>query len=297
MTSTSTTTPYERGRAFLRDNARILEQRLAENVFDGADAAPVVAAVGAYRNPDGGFGHSLEPDSRCPTSQPLYAEIALEALRTAGAEPDEAVLVSLCDHLASVAAPGGAVPLMLPGFAAYPRATHWQGVEELPPDLNPTAALAGLLHGFGATHPWLDDATAWCLDALEADGLPADAHALRCVLTLLEAAPDRQRAERIAGGLAAALPEAAFYRADPDDPEYGVTPLDLAPEPASPWRKLFGDDVIAANLDALAAEQQPDGGWPIRWEPPTEPSTWEWRGMVTLRALATLVADGRLPTA
>jgi hypothetical protein len=294
---TTTATPYGRARAFLRDNARILEQRLAETLFDEADPAPVVAAVGAYRNPDGGFGHSLEPDSRCPTSQPLYAEIALEALRTAGVAPDQAMLASLCDHLASVAAPGGAVPLMLPGFAAYPRATHWQGVDELPPDLNPTAALAGLLHGFGVNHPWLDEATAWCLDSLEADGLPTEAHALRCVLTLLETVPDQQRAERIAGGLAGVLPGTAFYRADPDDSEYGVTPLDLAPEPASPWRKLFTDDLIAAHLDALAAEQQPDGGWLIRWEPPTEPSTWEWRGMVTLRAVATLVADGRLPTA
>lgn len=294
---TSTSSPYGRARAFLRDNARILEQRLAETRFDGADPAPAVAAVGAYRNPDGGFGHSLEPDSRCPTSQPLYAQVALEALRTAGARPEEAVLTSLCDHLASVAAPGGAVPLMLPGFAAYPRAAHWQGVDELPPDLNPTAALVGLLHGFGATHPWLDDATAWCLDTLEADGLPAEAHALHCVLTLLEHSPDQERAGGIAAGLADALGTAAFYRADPDDPEYGVTPLDLAPEPASPWRKLFADDLIAAHLDALAAEQQPDGGWPIRWEPPTEPSTWEWRGMVTLRALTSVVADGRLPTA
>jgi hypothetical protein len=294
---TAISDPYGRARAFLRDHARILERRLAECVLDGADPGPVVAAVGAYRNPDGGFGHALEPDTRCPTSQPLYAQVALGALAAAGAPPGAVDLGRLCDHLAAVAAPGPAVPLMLPGFSAYPHASHWDGVEDLPPGLNPTAAIAGLLHRHGAAHPWLDDATAWCLDTLEAGGPPTEAHALRCVLTLLEHVPARDRAGAIAAVVGPVLAETSYYRADPEDPRYGLTPLDLAPRPTSPWRSLFAEDLVAAHLDALLAEQQPDGGWPIRWEPPGEVSTWEWRGMVTLEAVATLVADGRLAPA
>jgi hypothetical protein len=294
---TTTPTPYTRARAFLRANARILEQRIAGCLFDGDGPEPVAAAVAAYRNADGGYGHALEPDTLSPDSQPLYAQVALESLDWAGATPAAATLTSLCDHLGGVAGPGGGLPLYLAGYDAYPRASHWEGFDEPPADLNPTAAIVGMLHRFGVAHPWLDDATAWCLAILDVDGLPPDAHALRCVLTLLEHLADRARADAIADGLPAALKEAKWYREDPANPEYGVTPLDLAPTPDSRWRALFAPDLIAGHLDNLVAEQQDDGGWPIRWEPPSEAGVLGWRGKVTLAAAATLVADGRWTTA
>lgn len=279
-------------RAFVRSHARILDQRRAEAILDGASPDPVVAAVLAYRNPDGGFGHGLEPDTRDPHSQPLYAQIALEAVASAGTRLPDDVATGLCDHLATVAGADVGLPIMLPTFARYPRASHWQDVESFPPDLNPTAAIVGLLHHAGVRHPWVDDATEWCLAGLDADGPTGNAHTILNVLVLLEHLPDRARAERLADDVFAALDRIPYYRADPTSAEYGLTPLDYARTPQSPWRSRFDDDLIAAHLDVLAAEQQPDGGWPIRWEPPTEPSVWEWRGMVTVDALATLRAYG-----
>ena len=44
----------------------------------------------------------------------------------------------------------------------------------------------------------------------------------------------------------------------------------------------------------LERDQQTDGGWPVTWEPPSEASRLEWRGIVTLGALRTLTAYGRL---
>ena len=72
-------------RTFVRAEGRILEQRVAEALFDGGSPDPVVHAVAAYRNDDGGFGHGLEPDKLAPTSQPLDVEIAFERLVTVGA--------------------------------------------------------------------------------------------------------------------------------------------------------------------------------------------------------------------
>jgi len=63
---------------------------------------------------------------------------------------------------------------------------------------------------------------------------------------------------------------------------------------SSRWRNLFADGQIGAALDHLLRNQQPDGGWPITWEPPSEAATLEWRGVVTLQALRTLTSYGRV---
>src|SRR4051812_41116837 len=64
-------------RAFIEREGRLVERRLAEVLFDGADPVAIVDAVLAYRNADGGSGHGLEPDKRCPASLPIDVECAL----------------------------------------------------------------------------------------------------------------------------------------------------------------------------------------------------------------------------
>jgi hypothetical protein len=220
-------------------------------------------------------------------------EGALEILIVAGANEEQMVL-DACDWLGRVAAPDGAVPLSSPVVEAYPRAEHWSDWTYTPA-LNPTAGLAGRLHRLGVRHPWLDRATDWCWTRLEA-GFDEDAHAVREVALFLAHVPDQARAKTVGAGLGDWLAKAPHYRADADDPEYGVTPLDLAPEPGGPWNHLFDPAVIEAHLDRLERDQQPDGGWAITWEPPSVASTLEWRGMMTLWALRVLRAYGRFGT-
>lgn len=282
---------FTAGRDFLAREGRLLERRLFATVFEGAPATGVVDVLRGYRNPDGGFGQGLEPDKRCPASLPIDTEAALGALVTAGTT-DGPMVLGACDWLESVATAEGAVALSFPVMEAYPRAEHWSDWTYTP-GLNPTAGLAGLLHQLGVDHPWLARATDWCWSAL-AGGFPDDAHAMSEVLVFLAQVPDRERAEHVVPGVAPWLPELHWFRADPADPTYGVTPLHLAPTPASPWRALFGDDQIAGHLDRLIADQQSDGGWAITWEPPGIASTLEWRGIETLRALRVLSAYGRL---
>lgn len=71
---------------------------------------------------------------------------------------------------------------------------------------------------------------------------------------------------------------------------YGVTPLEFAATPQSAAREWFDRSIIDAHLDRLEREQQPDGGWPISWDPPSEASRCEWRGIRTLFAAHTLSA-------
>jgi hypothetical protein len=280
-----------RARDFLSRNARVLERRLFDVLFDGASPGGVVDALRGYRNEDGGFGHGLEPDKRAPESQPLDVRFAVEILGMAGAE-DEAMVLRACDFLASVAAPSGAVRIVLPSIADYPRAGHWgDGVFE--PDLNPTAGIVAYLHAAGIEHPWRDAATAYCFEELERD-VPAEAHTLFEVVRFLEHAPDRERAEALVPPVTSAIPSSRWFLADAADPEYGVTPLQFAPAPESRWRSLFEDAQIEAHLDRVERDQADDGGWPLTWEPPGEGAKLEWRGYVTVWNLLVLRSYGRL---
>ena len=280
---------------FVLRQGRLLERRLFATWFLGQPASAVVDALRGYQNDDGGFGHGLEPDKRCPASLPIDVEIAFQAMAAAGAA-DAAMVGRACDFLgraAALAEAGGAVPLAFPVIEAFPRAVHWSDWTYRP-GLNPTAGLAGLLHQLGVDHPWLADATAYCWEQLESGARIRDAHELSEVFVFLEHVPDRERAGKHGAALADTLADVAMFHLDPAAEGYGLTPLQLAPEPGSRSRALFDDALIEAHLDKLASSQQPDGGWPISWEPPSEASRLEWRGIVTLQALRTLTAYGRL---
>jgi hypothetical protein len=281
---------FAAGRAFIYREGRLLDQRLFEALFEGGPPQGVLDALGGYRNADGGFGHGLEPDVRCPASQPLDVEVALQTMDAAGAV-DRTMVEAALSFLGTVSSPEGGVAVVLPSIAAYPHAAHW-GDGTFPPGLNPTAGIVGLAAKLGVEHPWIERATAFCWSELERE-MPGDAHTLSEVLIFLEHVPDRSRAEAMIPRVAEQLPSAALFRSDPADESYGLSPLHFAPSPDSRWRDLFADTAIEAHLDRLQAEQQPDGGWPVRWEPPSEASTLEWRGHITLQALRTLYAYGR----
>ena len=71
---------FARARDFMLRNARLVDRHLFACLFEGASNEPIRDALRAYRNPDGGFGNALEPDKRCPESQPVDAEVALKTL-------------------------------------------------------------------------------------------------------------------------------------------------------------------------------------------------------------------------
>jgi hypothetical protein len=212
-------------------------------------------------------------------------------LVAAGAK-DAAMVRRACDFLGDVAGEDGAVPLAFPVIEDYPRAEHWSEWAHRP-GLNPTAGLVGLVHKLGIEHPWVGPATAYCWAELE-EGLPEDAHALGEALVFLEHVPQRSRAESLARAIVEHLQKASWFRSDPADPGYGVTPLHYAPSPESRWRPLFADRAIDGHLDRLERDQQEDGGWPLTWEPPSAAATLDYRGIETLRALRVLSAYGRI---
>src|SRR5262245_16685270 len=186
---------------FLLAQGRLLERRLFGTLYADQPADGVLDALRGYQNADGGFGHGLEPDKRCPASLPIDVEVAFQTMAAAGTG-DAEMLRGACDFLGRTAAQadaGGAVPLAFPVIESFPRAEHWSDWT-YQPGVNPTAGLAGLLYQLDFDHPWRAAATGFCWQAIETGNLPDEVHALAEVLAFLAHVPDRERAGRHAPG-------------------------------------------------------------------------------------------------
>jgi hypothetical protein len=70
-----------RAKEFIYKNARLLDRKRYEFHFEGGTKEEVISVLRAYQNQDGGFGNALEPDIRCPQSQPVPTEMALTSWR------------------------------------------------------------------------------------------------------------------------------------------------------------------------------------------------------------------------
>jgi hypothetical protein len=118
----------------------------------------VIDALRGYRNPDGGFGHALEPDLRFPGSLPAPTLYALETLSEPGAARSEMARDARA-WIAQIAAPDGGIPFVLRGFEKYPHAPWWSGLQPEPGSFL-TLALAAVLDAGGVNgDDWLDRAT------------------------------------------------------------------------------------------------------------------------------------------
>jgi hypothetical protein len=277
---------------FLWRTGRLIDRHRFAHQFLGGDRAPVLAALAAYQNRDGGFGNALEPDLRGPVSQPETAEVAFWVLDEVDAM-DHPMVAAACDWLVTASTPEGGLPFVLPSALEYPRAPWWQTDPDPPASLIPTAAIAGLLHKHRVDHPWLGPATGYtwrAVDAIE----QTSPYEVRSVLPFLEHVPDRDRAEAAFRRIGELTLAQGLVALDPAAEGEVHSPLELAPAPATMARRLFGDQVIEAHLDHLLAGQRPDGGWTVNFPAFTEAAGLEWRAWATVQALRVLRAYGRL---
>src|SRR5688572_30319105 len=98
-------------RTFVAAHGRLLDRSRFAMLADGAPPEPVLRALAAYANDDGGFGRALEPDVRDVHSQPLAVLAAFELLHEAGAG-DDPLAVAALDWLVTVTEDDGGVPFL-----------------------------------------------------------------------------------------------------------------------------------------------------------------------------------------
>jgi hypothetical protein len=287
-----------RARDFILAHARPLERAQLAREFDGAPAAPVLEALAAFRNPDGGFGHALEPDLRMPASSALATATALDVLRELGASEAEPLVRGALAWVVERFDPE------VPGWRyvpadvdAFPHAPWWSWELHRPGGpwdhlVNPGARFLSHLSHWRQLAPRtlvesLGRAFEKHVTALTPDVGGDSLH----YAAQVENAATRARLRELA--VAAVIRDPAAWTS------YCAKPLKLAPFPDSPLAECLVSET-ARNLDWEIEQQQADGSWRPNWDWQGQyPDAWElarreWQGETTLRVLRSLRAWGRI---
>lgn len=289
---------FQKARDFIRAQARPLERAQFAHEFEGAPAPPVREALASYRNPDGGFGGALEPDLRMPGSTALATSTALDVLRELGAEDSDPFVR---DALAwSVARFDPEVPgwrYVPSDVDAFPHAPHWSWELHAPGGpwdhlVNPGARFLSHLSHWHRLAP---------RPLVESLSRAFEKHVMTLTSDVggdslyyaVQAENEVTRAKFRELAVATVIRDPAAWTS------YCAKPLKLAPFPNSPLAECLVSET-SLNLDWEIDQQSPDGSWLPNWTwQGHHPEHWEvarreWQGELTLRALRSLRAYGRI---
>ena len=302
MAATLSRNRFEAARAFLFSHARPLEQALFGHAFEGAAGDDALTALAAFQNPDGGFGHGLEADIRLPASSVICTSIAFQVLRGLGTSAEHPLVAQACKYLVNTF---DADTLNWPDVPAAideaPHAPWWVHRDDLAKRrFNPRAELAGYLLDYSRhfTDPMRREVVDSVVASIAGHKDEMEMHDLLCVLRFWQS---RGLAVSDYQSLAPKVHElvSATVSRDPAGwRTYGLTPLDVAPMPSSPFAAEFGD-LLDTQLDEIIARQSPSGGWEPHWTWGADEVAWlqakaDWSGVLTLGNLQKLDAFGRL---
>jgi len=298
---------FDRAAQFMREEARPLERALFAYYFEKGSRTSVLAALVPYQNPDGGFGHGIEPDIRSEASTVIGTVAALDVLRRVRANEDTPGLPAALGYLVEAYdVDSGRWLIVPPDIEDAPHAPWWSYADSAENFLgfwaNPRACVVAHLQQYLrlSPSPFTENARQAVVDDLMRYSQRMEMHDLLCFLDLLETdGLPREHYESILDKLRRALPHSVVT-----EPAkwggYGLQPLEVVYFPGSPLAGVFDQEVIDANLDYFIDEQQPNGSWVPNWTWDfIDADAWaaadrEWRGILTLRKLRTLRAYGRI---
>ncbi|NOK62035.1 MAG: hypothetical protein GFH27_549321n22 [Chloroflexi bacterium AL-W] len=290
---------------FIEANARPLDVALWRFYFSEASTESVLSVLRRYQNPDGGFGHALEPDLRATESSALCTSIAFQIFRTIAAKPDDSMVAQAVSYLLRTLDRARRHWRIIPTSAdASPHAPWWNqaGREDTfnSFSLNPTAEILGYLYDFpehvsAEIVSLVSDRVMVHLSDLDT----IEMHELLCCLRLLQTRnlPQTVR-EQVRHKLTELIKETVAC--DPTQWKgYSLRPLQVVQSPDSPFMDGL-EEAVDANLDYEIASQSKDGSWTPTWTwGDAYPDDWkkarlEWSGVITLEKLLKLTAFNRI---
>lgn len=116
--------------------------------FENADVSVVLEELKKYQNPDGGFGHGLEPDFRNPDSSPIATWVATEIIAEIGCWNTQLDIVHDCVNYLRLCQEKDEhwFRFSIESNNDHPRAIWWNYDPEKKAGIyNPSAALYGFL--------------------------------------------------------------------------------------------------------------------------------------------------------
>ncbi|MCU1455933.1 MAG: hypothetical protein JWL73_25 [Actinomycetia bacterium] len=280
--------------SFMSTHGRILDQRRFDLLTGDGGHEAVLAALDGYRNPDGGYGWGLEPDFRAVESQPTAGMHAFEVFAEVAPLTTPRAF-ELCNWLELHTLDDGGLPFALPVRDGSGCAPWFASADPTVSAIQMTAQVAANAQLVArhdpavAGHPWLARATRNCFDVIAAMDTAPHAYELSFALRFLDAAADREpKARDLLARLGRFVPDDGCIPVEGGIDGETLRPLDLAPRPDAPSRALIREAAVAADLERLARQQEPDGGWTVDFASFSPAAALEWRGYATVQAVETL---------
>ena len=266
---------------------------LFEALFLAGDATRIPGLLESYQNPDGGFGHGLEPDMLMPHSSVTATLQAFRILDLIAVYPQPMVLPAL-EYLKAVYD-----PLHRRWYAAskevndYPHAPWWQADRKTGLTVideqwgNPAAAVLALLYRFRELIGFdpLDELIDYAIERFEAMDIFPSVHEVYCLIELFDAV-DSQRAQRLA------LPLERAYRqlVVTDESKwhtYVPRPLDFFWDQEHDLFHLV-EPQLEKNVRYIRTSMGEDGIIGPSWDWGEDSASWqraraEWTGWLSIR--------------
>lgn len=292
---------FDEASDFVLHSARALERNIYNQIFNESKADKTLLELKNYQNPDGGFGHGLEPDLRLPYSSPVSTAFAFRYVKTRGKDTKVArnLIRSGINYLEDTFQSDDnrwyAVP---PEVNDFPHAPWWhydEDSEKTPVDEfwgNPTVEILayGLRYGGFSDSIDVERLVKTAIQKLNEREEFNSEHEIYCYLKFYKTLPSNE-SEKIKDQLSNAVDQLVCR--DPSRwNDHVPQPVNFITGPESP---TFGisETLIEENLDFLIERVDKDGVIEPNWEWGQFESEWErakleWTGILTLKTLILL---------
>lgn len=298
---------FERARRFVYRNARPLDLARWKYHFENGSEQEVLAALSAYQNEDGGFGHGLEEDNMNLHSIPMQAWRATVALRELeGLHKSEPIVQKLLDYLehtpefdgekwSYVVASNNDFPHA--SWWTYPHAPWYQDTEKerFIRRYNPTASLAGFILRYADSgSDFWKKALGIAQEAVEAlfqNGDPQDMHVLSCFIQLWEdigaaGLSGRFEMDRLKAFLQELVSKTVIQDTSTWENGYVCKPSQFLNRKESAFYEK-NREAAQFECEFIGKAQMPDGGYAVNWSWDDYPEAWAvsknwWRAEITV---------------
>ncbi|MCA0988394.1 hypothetical protein [Guptibacillus algicola] len=286
---------FEKACSYIENEARGIDRAFFKYWKGEGNEEQVLNELEKYRNEDGGFGHSLEPDFRLEESSPMATSVAFQYLTKLGLPKNHPFIKKGIEYFQDTYRVGE-------GWEAVPEAVNdvphapWWSVHpgEQKYSANPDAEIVGYLLAFSDDKEPKSEMLMKVMDHLS-DLNEYEIHEVLCYLRLAD----------LAGGDIKEVITDKVHKQLPyivDRPEkwdsYGVQPVVLVESDESPFVDELNQELLV-NLDYIVDQQNEDGSWEPTWEWGQYEKDWEqakreWKGSLTVQQIITLSKFDRI---